>query len=512
MSNILDNNKRIAKNTFLLYFRMSLTMVVTLYTSRVILNVLGVEDFGIFNIVGGVIAMLSFLNGALSGASSRFITFSLGKGDIEELKKLFSTVLGVHLILAGVIFLLSETIGLWFVCNKLVIPVERMTAALWVYQFSFIIAIVSIINVPYYSLIIAHERMNAFAYISIVEVILKLCIVWLLILIPQDKLIVYAILYLIVQVAICLFYSYYCFSHFKESRVKPICNPYQMKELFVYTGWTMNGYAAIIGYTQGVNILLNIFFGPMINAARGVAVQVQNAVMTFVQNFQMAIKPQIIKSYAVSDLQYMHTLVTASSRYGFFLLLIISLPLLLYTDIILRIWLGVVPEHTAEFVRIMLFAGLLQPLNSTLVTSIHATGDIKKFQIYEGTSLLTVVPISYILLKFFHISAEAVMAVYIFVEIFTQLIRVWIILPKIGMSYSFYFKNAIVPIFFPFLCLLIPFFLLNTPKELSFIKFSFYSVLACVYMIVGVYLVGLDKSERKIMKEYLLIIKDKLFK
>lgn len=509
---ILENNKRIAKNTLLLYFRMLLTMAVTLYTSRVILNVLGVEDFGIFNIVGGVIALLSFLNGSLSGASSRFITFSLGKGDDREVKKLFSTILAVHLILACVILLLGETIGLWFVCNKLVIPAERMAAALWVYHASIVTAVISIISVPYNSLIIAHERMNAFAYISIVEVILKLCVVWLLVFIPQDKLVVYAILYLIVQILVCLFYTYYCSSHFKESRTKPNYDIPQMKDLFVYTGWTMNGYAAIIGYTQGVNILLNIFFGPVINAARGIAVQVQNAVMTFAQNFQIAVKPQIIKSYAASDFQYMHTLVTASSRYGFFLLLVISFPLLLYIDFFLRIWLGVVPEHTASFVRVMLFAGLLQPLNSTLVTSIHATGDIKKFQIYEGTALLTVVPISYFLLKFFEISAEAVMMVYIFVEIFTQFVRVWIILPKIEMSYSFYLRNVIVPIIVPLLFLIIPLLLLNTPIDLSFLKLVFYSIFACVYMIFGIYIAGLNKSERKIVNEYFLLIKNKFNK
>ena len=257
------------------------------------MNVLGVSDYGIFNVVGGVIAMLSFLNNSLSGASSRFITFALGKGNSEEIKQTFSTVLWVHLVISLAVLLIGETAGLWFVYNKLVIPTERMTAALWVYHCSILTTIVSIISVPYNSLIIAHERMNAFAYISILEVVLKLLIVCLLFYSSYDKLIAYAILYLAIQIVIRLCYNGYCSKHFAESRVRPHNYPQLTRKIFTYAGWTMNGYLAIVGYTQGINILLNLFFGPVVNAARAIAVQVQAAVMTFVQNFQTAIKPQI---------------------------------------------------------------------------------------------------------------------------------------------------------------------------------------------------------------------------
>lgn len=256
----LDKTHRIAQNTIMLYIRMLLIIVVTLYTSRIILNTLGVEDYGIYNVVSGVIVMLSFLNSSLGGAGARFIAFTLGKGKQDELKRIFSTVLCVHFILAGGIFIMGETVGLWFVLHKLVIPVERLTAALWVYHCSILTTVVAIISVPYNSLIIAHERMGAFAYISIIEVILKLFVVGLLVYIPYDKLIVYAILYLVVQVIIRLIYNYYCFTHFPESKTPLKWYPHLLKKIAVYAGWTINGNLAVIGYTQGINILLNLFF------------------------------------------------------------------------------------------------------------------------------------------------------------------------------------------------------------------------------------------------------------
>lgn len=317
-NNITKNNKRIAENTFFLYIRMLLIMLVSLYTSRVVLKVLGVEDFGIYNVVGGVVAMLNIIVNTLSRASTRFITFALGKDDKEELKQIFSTVICIHLLLAGLLVLVGETVGLWFVCNKLVIPAERMTAALWVYHSSILIAVVTFVNIPYNALIIAHERMGAFAYISIIEVFLKLLVAWTLIYTSQDKLIIYAVLLFVVQFLIRIVYGYYCSIHFPECKVKLVWNVQWLKKIFAYVGWTLNGSFAIVGYTQGINILLNLFFGPAVNAARAIAVQVEAAVVSFVQNFQTAVRPQIVKSYAMSDILYMHKLIIMSSKYGFF--------------------------------------------------------------------------------------------------------------------------------------------------------------------------------------------------
>lgn len=491
------NTRRIAKNTAMLYIRMLLIMAVTLYTSRVILHVLGVEDYGIYNVVGGVVAMLGFLNASLGGASSRFITFALGKEKPEEVKEVFSTVLCIHFILAGIVVLLGETVGLWFVYHKLVIPTERMTAVLWVYHCAILTTVVSIISVPYNALIIAHERMSAFAYISVVEVGLKLLIVWLLVYLPGDKLIIYAVLYLLVQVVVRIIYSYYCSRRFVECRTILIWNRRLVSEIAVYAGWTVNGNFAVIGYTQGINILLNLFFGPIINAARAIAVQVQVAIMTFVQNFQTAIRPQIIKSYAVSDLLYMHTLIIAASKYGFFLMLLLAFPILLYTPVILKIWLGIVPEYTVVFVRIMLLTGLLTPLSGALINAIHATGDIRKFQIYEGTALLMVIPIAYALLKWKHISPEAVMLVYFFVELFTQGIRVWIVLPKIGMSYSFYLYKVVIPILMLLPFLFIPVLFVPVPEKFGFGQLLLYTVGGAFYVAVCIVMLGLTSVERK---------------
>lgn len=504
MSSIAENNKRIAKNTLFLYFRMLLTMAVSLYTSRVILQTLGVEDYGIYNVVGGVIAMLSFLNGSLSGASSRFITYELGKGSSGNLKEMFSTILCIHFILAIIILILGESVGLWFVYNKLVIPAERMNAALWVYHCSILTAIISIISVPYNSLIIAHEKMNAFAYISIVEVILKLVIVWMLTLFPYDKLIIYAILYLIMQFLIRMIYNHYCTKHFKESRTMPTYHPKQMKDIFIFACWTMNGNLAILGYTQGINILLNLFFGPIVNAARGIAVQVQSTLMTFVHNFLMAVNPQIIKSCAIQDYNYVHQLVITASKYGFFLMMIISFPFFLMIEPILKLWLGVVPDHTASFVKIMLYAGLLTPLCRTLVTAINATGNIKKFQIYEGTSLLMIVPIAYLMLKMYNISPEGVMWIYIGVEIITQIIRMFIVLPMIEMSIESYFRFILSPLLMPFSIFLLFIKLINIPTDINLLHITIYSCISCLLIMVVIILFGLNKSERFLFKSYVV--------
>ena len=379
-----ENNKRIAKNTLLLYIRMIFTMLISLYTSRVILNTLGITDFGIYNVVGGIISLLGFVTSSLGGASSRYITFELGKGNKNKLKKIFGNILSIHILFSIAIFILGETIGLWFFYNKLQIPLERFNAAFWVYQFSIFTSILSFISIPYNAVIIAHEKMSAFAYISIIDVILKLLIVYLLLIIPYDKLIIYSILFFCIQAFDRIIYGVYCSKHFEETHTKLQIDKNLFKELFDFAFWTMGGNLACIGYTQGLNILLNIFFGPAINAARGIAVQVQSVVRNFCLNFQTAINPQITKNYAKKDLAQMHSLIQISSKYSFLLLYLISLPLILEAPIVLKWWLGIVPEHTINFLRIILCTSLVVSLSNPFLISIYATGMIKKFQIIEG--------------------------------------------------------------------------------------------------------------------------------
>lgn len=489
MSSNSTNNKRIAKNTLLLYVRMLFTIAIGLYTGRVVLNALGVTDYGIYNVVGGVIAMLGFLTGSMSAASSRFITYDLGKGDITVMKRTFGNILSIHFIIAGVILLFGETIGLWFVLNKLQIPAERMTAALWVYQFSVFTSILSVISVPYNAAIIAHERMKAFAYIGIVDAVLKLLIACVLLIVPFDRLKVYALLFFCIQVFDRIVYGVYCTRHFQETKAKPTFNGKLFKEIFGFAVWTMNGNLAVIGYTQGINILLNMFFGPAVNAARGVAVQVQVVVQNFCNNFQMALNPQLTKSYAQNDLQHMHQLLKVSSKFSFFMILFISLPLMLEAPLVLKWWLGVVPEHTDNFLRLILCSSMLITLSNPLVVSVHATGRIKRFQAIEGTMLLCIVPIAYLLLKLFGIPPECVFCVHIIVEACTQYARMRIVLPMIGMRVVEYVKEVVVPlvkvvVLAPILPLLV--YHLTEQSVATFFLVCVVSVLsvsACVYFI-----------------------------
>lgn len=379
-SSVSANNKRIAQNTLMLYFRMFLIMAVTLYTSRVILQTLGVTDFGIYNVVAGVVTMFGFINSSLSGASSRFITFALGRGDVNELQKEFSSIVVIHYLIAAGILILAETVGLWFVLHKLVIPEGRMQAAFWVYQSAVVSSVVMLISTPYNALIIAHEHMGAFAYISILETFSKLGIVLLLFVVKYDKLIIYAVLIVLVQIIIRIVYTIYCRKHFPESNGNLILDKKRAREIFSYAGWILNGNLAVVGYTQGLNILLNLFFGPAVNAARGIAVQVQSACNQFFASFQTAVNPQITKSYAQNDLPYMHQLVMSSSRFSFYLMLLISLPILFQTEYILHLWLGKVPDYTVNFVRIMLLVALNYTLSGPTLIAIHATGRIKRFQ------------------------------------------------------------------------------------------------------------------------------------
>lgn len=494
-----DNNKRIAKNTILLYIRMIFLMGVTLYTSRIILQVLGVTDFGIYNVVGGIVSMLGFVSGSLSGATSRFITFELGKGSEEDVRRVFRCSVTVHYILAIVVLILAETIGLWFVLSKMVIPADRMFAAMWVYQCSVITFLVSILSVPYNALIIAHERMNAFAYISIFEALAKLGIVFLLMWSPYDRLVVYAVLILSVQVIVRILYTIYCNRHFSESSAKWLWNKELSRNIAVYAGWTMNGNLAVIGYTQGLNILLNMFFGPVVNAARGIAVQIQSAVLQLIGNFQMAVRPQITKSYAQGNLEYMHSLILNSSRYSFFLLLLMSVPILMNIEYILHLWLGIVPEHTVNFSRLMILVCMNEALREPTIMAIHATGNLKKFQIIEGTLLLSIVPLAYILLKYWGISAEYVFIVYLVVELITQFVRVWIVYPQIQLSKRKYFTHILYPIVKVSIPLMVMGWFMRNYVVQNLISFIGTTAFYTFFTIMFVWVLGIDKSEKRMV-------------
>ena len=446
MPTTAENNKRIAKNTVMLYFRMIVMLLISLYTSRIVLNTLGVVDYGVNNVVGGVIAMMGFITGSLGAAMSRFITYDLGKGDMKVLKKTFGNILTIYLCLAGVIFIGGETLGLWFLNTKLQIPDDRMYAAQWVYQLSIFSTMLGVICTPYNACIVAHEKMSAFAYISIFDAVMRLVNVTLLVVIPYDKLITFALLNFAVGIIDRIIYGVYTAKNFEEVHTRPCYDKKQFKEIFAFAGWTMNGNLAVMGYTQGLNMLLNIFFGPAVNAARAIAVRVQMICVQFSGNFLTASRPQITKSYASGELTYMHKLMMKSSKFGFLILFFIALPVSLEAGQVLVWWLGLVPEHTTNFLRLVLCTSLLDVLRSIVVTCVHATGNLKKFQIVEGTMLLSIVPISYVLLKFCNTPPETVFIVHFVVEGCTQYARLRIVLPMIKLPLMEYFRQVIRPI------------------------------------------------------------------
>ena len=444
MTNTTDNNKRIAKNTMLLYFRMIFMMVVSLYTSRVILKTLGIDDYGIFNVVGGVVSLFSFINGAMAGGTQRYLTFALGKKDLKRMRTVFCTCVNIHLLISAAILLLAETIGLWFFYEKMSIPADRLDAAFWVYQFSILSAIVMVVSVPYNATIIAHEKMSAFAYISVLEVVLKLLIVYLLTIGSFDKLKLYALLFFCVQLAIRYVYGRYCKKHFEETHFKLIWDGQLIREMAGFAGWNLLGNCAYISFTQGLNILLNMFFGPAVNAARGVAIQVQGAITSFSGNFQTALNPQITKAYAAGDFAYMHTLVCKSSKFTFFLLYFLSLPVLFETDMLLSLWLKDVPEYTIPFLRIILAITMVDAMANPLMISAAATGKVKVYQTVVSAILLAILPISYGVLKA-GANPTAVFVVHFVICNVAFVVRLFIIRSLIHLSVRMYFQLVIVP-------------------------------------------------------------------
>ena len=506
MSQITENisdNKQIAKNTLFLYFRMILLVCIGLYTSRVILQALGIIDYGVFTAVGGIVAMLGFLNSSMAGSSQRFITFALGEGDNKVVNNAFITSFWVHALVALIFFVAAETLGLWFLYEKMVIPEERIPAALWVYQCSIVASIIAIMSVPYNSLIIAYERMSIFAYISIVEALMMLGIVFLLKLSLFDKLILYAFLLVLAKIVVFLIYRKYCIKYISTSKFQLVFERKLFERMVKFSLWSMNGNLAIVGTSQGINILLNLFFGPAMNAAYGVATQVQSHVYAFCTNLNLASKPQITKLYANSMTEDLHKLVIQSSKFSFYLMLIISLPLMINVSTILYWWLELVPDFAEEFVIIMLLSSMVRSLSFPLIASVHATGDIKRFQIWEGSTLLLVAPVAYLLLRFWHVSPIVVISVYLVLEIVAQFIRVWIVLPMIRMSYRKYLVDVVWPLVLVISCSAIAplmYAWIGISKVLLAVVAS--SCFFLFYVILIIYLLGMSNSERRALLSF----------
>lgn len=498
----IENNKRIAKNTMMLYFRMLLIMAVSLYTVRVVLNTLGEVDYGLYNVVGGVVTMFSFLSNTMASATQRFFSFEIGRKNYEQLKNIFSLTMMIYVMIALVILLLAETIGLWFLNTHMTIPGERMEAANWVYQFAIFSFMMTMFTIPYNAAIIAHERMKVYAYVSIIEVSLKLLIVYVLILFSFDKLKLYAILIFGVTTLVTLIYRTYCKRKFEECKFSFYWNIALFKEIISYSGWNLFGTIASIFNNQGVNILLNIFFGPIVNAARGIAYQLNSAIIQFVQNFMTATRPQIIKYYAADKKLEMLKLVFQSSKFSFLLLFILSMPVLLETKFILTLWLKVVPEHVILFTRLIIITALIDSLSYPLMTAAQATGKIKIYQSSVGGVMLLNLPIAFFFLKMGY-PPQTVFFLGIINSCVCLSLRLILLNKMIDLRITNYIAIVIFPILLVSLIayILPSFLILKFDQGIKrFVIIGFIGLNSAVF---SIYMVGLSRNEKKYLHQLL---------
>ena len=496
MTNASANNKRIAKNALLLYFRTLFIMLVALYTSRVVLNTLGVTDYGIYNVVGGVVMMFSVISGSLSSSISRFITYELGHGDFDKLKRIFSTSVNIQIGISFVVFGLAEIFGVWFLNTKMNIPGERLEAANWVLQCSLLSFIVNLISVPYNACIIAHERMSAFAYISIMEVMLKLAVVYMLLLSPFDKLASYAVLLVVVSLLVRLIYGIYCHRHFEESHYAFFYDKTLMKEMTSFAGWSFFGNGAYILNTQGVDMLINVFFGVTFNAARGVATQVQNAVMQFVNNFTTAINPQITKSYAAGEVEYMYKLIYRGAKYSYFLTLLFVVPIVCEAEYILTLWLKTVPESAPIFLRLTLLGALVTGMGNTLFTGVFATGKIRNYQLWVTTVGCSVFPLTWLAFSG-GCPAYATYIIYILIYYLLVFVRLAMARMVLGISIKDYLKEVVLLTLAVTLAAFVLPLSIVYMLEPGFSRLCVTTNISLLSTFVWIYFIGFGKSEKK---------------
>ena len=503
---MMINKTRIAKNTALLYFRMLLIMLITLYTTRVVLKVLGEVDFGTNEVIAGVVAMFAFLSGTMATAAQRFFAVELGVENYSKLKQLFSVNVLIFIFIALAIFILAETIGLWYFNNIMKIPPDRVEAAAWVYQFAVFTFMVSIITTPYLAIITAREQMQAYAYISILEVIFKLAVVFVLIYIPVDKLKLYAILLFVVQVLTSASYILYGTLKFPECKIRYYWNKNMFKEVFGFAGWSVFGALAMTVRGQGINLLLNFFFGVIVNSARGIAFRVYTALNLFIHNFFTAIRPQIIKSYSADNEDKsgeMMKLVFQSSKFCYYLILVLSIPILIETEAILSIWLTKVPEYTIIFTRLVIINAIIESLANPFIASIQATGKIKRYQIVTGSIILMNLPISYLFLKMGS-PPETTMIIVIVITVIAHLCRIYFMKRMLKMHIFHYLKRVILPVSevtvlafaLPLLC-----YYSFSP---SFWRIMGVTAVTLIASTVIIYYVGLSNSERTGLKGFVV--------
>ena len=506
-----SNTQRIAKNTVMLYMRTLFTMFVSFYTSRVVLRALGVIDCGVYNAVGSSVAMFSMLSGSLSSAISRFITFELGKGNVQKLKRVFSTAITVQLILAVVVVLFAETVGLWFLNNKMVIPPDRLIAARWVFQFSAITFVIGLISVPYNATIIAHEKMSAFAYIGIFEALARLGVSYAISVTHYDRLILYGLLLMVIAVTVRLIYGVYCKRKFEECTYKFVYDKGLLKEIASFAGWNFIGASSAVLRDQGGNIILNIFGGAAVNAARGFAIQISSAIQSFVQNFMTALNPQITKSYANGNHEYMMSLIFRGARFSYYMLLLLSLPVIINVDYILKLWLVDVPEHTPAFVQLVLIFALSESLANPLVTAMLATGRIRNYQLIVGGIQLLNLPVSYLLLRMGG-TPEVVFVVAIIISVCCEMARLYMLRGMIGLSMRDFLSKVYFNVLLVTIAAGVVPLLMGSILPHGFIGFLLSCVLCACCTGIAILLVGCNKCERSMLLAKLQSFRNKFMR
>lgn len=487
---------KIAKNTIMLYGRFMVTLFISLFTSRVILSTLGFNDFGLYNVVAGFVTLLAFLNGYISQGTVRFITFYLGKDDPNRLKEVFAASLALHLALAIFIFLLGETFGVWYLENKLNIEAGRESVALFVFHLSLITGCLSVLQVPFSACITAHEDMGIYAYISIFDVAMKLVIVYLLLVVNTDKLQMYAIFYFLVSLITSSFYFLFCFWKYPECGFRIRTDMKLYKDMFNYIGWNSIGALAFTLNGQGITVLLNLFFGTVVNAARGVAGSLSNIVSQFVFNFQTAMRPQIIKTYATGNIAEMQRLIIYSSKYSSYLCMLFGIPIFLESDTLLHLWLGNVPPYASEFVRLSIIQIIIQGVDFPIGYGINAVGKMRLPNLTSSIVYLTILPTAYIAMK---LGANPTVAYLVSICAYpgALIFDVWILTKYIGFDYLLFIKDVILKTgLFIILSGFLP-LLIHHQMSTGFIRLTIVIALSLFISIPLIYYKGLEPDVRE---------------
>jgi O-antigen/teichoic acid export membrane protein len=495
----MSTTKRIAKNTIMLYFRQILIMLVSLYTVRVVLNTLGAEDYGIYNVVGGVVAMFGFLSGSMASTSQRYFSFEIGKGNLIQLQNTFSLTLLIYIMITVLVLLLAETVGLWFISNKIVIPQERRSAVLWIYQTSIASFVFTILTSPYMALIIAHEDMNIYAYVSIIESLLKLCVVFLLDLVAWDKLKLYGSILCIVNFINTAVYRTICILKYHECKFVFYWNKTLFKEIAKFTGWTLSGGVSGVLKNQGINILLNIKFGPLVNAARAVAMQVNSAVLCFAQGFSSSMRPHIVKLYASGEIKKMLDFVFTSVKVMSYLLFLVILPIQLELPSILRLWLKDVPEYTVLFVRIILIETMVESIGYPVNGAWIAAGEVKFYQIITSVILLLNLPLALVLTAF-GISSFGVLIMSVLLSLTAFLLRLMIFSRQFKFSVSLYFTVILIPVLRVLAAGSVIPVVFSRLHPAGFSRIPLTMLISTISILTVVYCTGITVSERRYIK------------